>query len=66
MIDTTVEYLRNREASEEYLDVVRITEKLDRSIASLSIEPNTGPEPLIKTNGGKPVVNEQVSSYIDA
>ncbi|PWW76455.1 hypothetical protein C7212DRAFT_363294 [Tuber magnatum] len=60
---TTVEYLRNRGASEEYLDVLRPTEKLDRSIASLFIESNTCLEPLIKTNGGRPAANEQIFTH---
>ncbi|KAG0138215.1 hypothetical protein HOY82DRAFT_643010 [Tuber indicum] len=50
----------NREASEEYLDFVRATEKLDRSITHLLIESNTGLDPLTSTSGGKPVANKQI------
>ncbi|CUS15211.1 unnamed protein product [Tuber aestivum] len=59
-IDTALEHLRNREVSEEFLGVVRATDGLDRSISSLLAESNTGPKPLIKTNGGKPVANQQI------
>ncbi|RPB04402.1 hypothetical protein L873DRAFT_1349059 [Choiromyces venosus 120613-1] len=70
-IDTTAEILRNCEAAEGYLDVVRITEQLDRSIASLSIDSNSGLEPLLKADRGEPKVDEPrfshaKSVYLDA
>ncbi|KAG0636694.1 hypothetical protein HOY80DRAFT_1024259 [Tuber brumale] len=62
-VDTAAGTLGNREAFEEYLDFVRTTEKLHRSITPLPIESNTGLDPPIETSGGEPVANEQTPHH---